>query len=292
MIVSVVLKNPKLEVLRDSRPDQLEYLAHADPDAYAELVTAAEQQQRSVDRVIEALDALGVEARVRPRQQFDGPDEGAALVVAVGGDGTVLDVSHRVVGVPLVGINSDPDRSVGYFCAARAENCAGMLRAFMEDTARVVRLHRIAIDVDGVRHPFPCMNDILVTNQNPGMMSRYVLTAGQRSEKQASSGVWISTPAGSTAGIRSAGGTVMPLEGALVQYLVREPYAPGSVHYELLRGIRHLREGLSLRSLMDGGRLYIDGPHITAPFPLGATLRLSEGPSLDLVGIHPELRER
>lgn len=138
----------------------------------------------------------------------------------------------------------------------------------------------------------PCMNDLLVTNSNPAMMSRYVITSGERSETHASSGVWISTPAGSTAGIRSAGGTVMPLQGALMQYLVREPYTTGLARYPLLRGVRHLSEGLAIRSLMDDGRVYVDGPYISIPFPLGSTLALGEGPRLRVVDMDVDRRER
>ena len=137
-----------------------------------------------------------------------------------------------------------------------------------------------------------CRRDLLVTNQNPAMMSRYVLSAGQRLETHASSGMWISTPAGSTAGIRSAGGTVMPLEGSLIQYLVREPYTAGPARYPLLKGVRELEEGLMLRSLMEGGVVYVDGPYIQIPFQLGAELRLIRGPSLRVVGLDPARRER
>jgi hypothetical protein len=150
----------------------------------------------------------------------------------------------------------------------------------------------MSLSLDGEPLGTPCLNDVLVANENPCMMSRYVLRAGSRAEKQSSSGIWISTPAGSTAGIRSAGGTVMPLEGSLLQYLVREPYTPRTVRYELLRGVRHLREGLSVQSLMQGGQLYVDGPWLKVPFGLGACLDIEEGPPLCVLGMDPSLRER
>lgn len=150
----------------------------------------------------------------------------------------------------------------------------------------------MSLRIDGALLPATCLNDVLVTNQNPGMMSRYVLSAGSRSEKQSSSGVWISTAAGSTAGIRSAGGTVLPLEGDLCQYLVREPFLGRNTRFELLRGVRHLREGLRIRSLMEDGMIYLDGPFDTVRFGLGTLLEVGAGPRLVLVGMDPELRER
>ena len=45
-----------------------------------------------------------------------------------------------------------------------------------------------------------------------------------KKESQKSSGVLISTAAGSHAWIKSAGGKILPLESTKFEYLVREPY--------------------------------------------------------------------
>jgi NAD+ kinase len=288
----VVFKKSKLDDLTERSPERLEQLRANDAIAWQELVDSSQQQHDSNERVVEALERCGIRSTLLARDAFHGPEAETDLVIAVGGDGTVLDVSHRVEEVPVLGINSDPNRSVGYFCATDAAGLPDVLERWQRGRLGMYTLHRMRICVDGLDYPYPCMNDLLVANQNPGMMSRYVISAGQRSEKQSSSGVWISTPAGSTAGIRSAGGTVMPLEGALCQYLVREPFLGRTMRFDLLRGVRHLREGLRLTSLMDGGRIYIDGPYLTLPFPLGSVLSIHEGPLLRMVGMHPELRER
>lgn len=288
----VVFKKSKLEDLGERSPEMLDQLRVNDERAWNELVTSDAQQRASHERVVASLEAHGFRATLLGRDQFRGPEADTDLVIAVGGDGTVLDVSHRVHDVPVLGVNSDPLRSVGYFCATDAAGLDDVLEAYVRGTLGMYTLHRMRIHVDGREYPYPCMNDLLVANQNPGMMSRYILAAGTRSEKQASSGVWISTPAGSTAGIRSAGGTVMPLEGALCQYLVREPFLGRTQRFDLLRGVRHLREGLRVTSLMDGGRIYVDGPYLSIPFPLGSVLSIHEGPLLRMLGMNPELRER
>jgi NAD+ kinase len=288
----VVAKTPKLDVLRESQPSVVDELRRRDASAFDALEAGAARQRASLDRTLHELDAAGVRAKLLTRAEFAGPEADTDFVLAVGGDGTVLDVSHRLERTPLLGVNSDPETSVGYFCACDAEGLRGVVEDLIAGRAHHVTLHRISIFVNGVRYPFPCLNDILVTNENPAAMSRYVIRAGRRAEAQASSGIWISTPAGSTGGIRSAGGTVMPLEGALIQYFVREPYAPKLGRYELLRGVRHLREGLEIRSRMTDGRVYIDGPYLEFSFALGDVLELTEGPPLRIVGMHPALRER
>lgn len=292
MKACVVTKTSKLDVLLDSDPSGVHHLAERDPHAYAEMLASASTQHRSNATVAETLARYGIDSVWFRRDFFSEVPAGCDVVIVVGGDGTVLDVSHRVFDLPVIAINSDPARSVGYYSACTSDDLGPVLEKWLEGTIEQCTLARLRLTVDGEQVPWPCLNDILVCNENPCMMSRYVIMAGQRSEKQSSSGLWISTAAGSTAGIRSAGGTVMPLEGALIQYLIREPYVPRGVRYELLRGVRHLREGLRISSLMPGGRLYIDGPWMVIPFGLGALLELSEGPPFRILGMDPAVRER
>ncbi len=292
MNVQVVLKRSKLSTLEQRKPGAVDALRTVDPAAWGDLVAADAAQRASEERVRQTLEELGHTARFLTRADFAGPEPDTDLVVTVGGDGTMLDVSHRVSTTPVLGVNSDRARSVGYFCATDAGGLRDALVAWQAGVARVVSLHRLQLHIDGQPFPTPCINDLLVTSANPGMMSRYVISAGGRSEKHASSGVWVSTAAGSTAGIRSAGGTVLPLEGDLIQYLVREPFAARHRGYELLRGVRHMHEGLQVRSLMEDGMIYVDGPFLAVAFGLGAELSLSPGPMLRVIGMDPERRER
>ena len=79
---------------------------------------------------------------------------------------------------------------------------------------------RLAIDLEG-RRLQPALNDVLVAHVQPAATSRYRLTLGRRSEEHRSSGLWVATAAGSTAGIRSAGGRPMPLTSRRIQFRAR-----------------------------------------------------------------------
>jgi NAD+ kinase len=249
------------------------------------------RHHHTVEQVEAALTKLGWDYDVVSSQAFTGPN-GHDVVITLGGDGMVLHASHQTIGVPLLGINSDPERSIGYFCATGGEGALAVLEAFGQERLETFRLHRLKIELDGTTAGPPALNDVLVANANPGETSRYSLVAGSRVERQKSSGIWISTPAGSTAGIRSAGGVVLPLHGAQLQYLVREPVFSKNDHYELLRGVRDLDEGLMVVSHMPAGYAYIDGPHVQVPLPLGATLRVSAHQPLVILGLEPARRER
>jgi NAD+ kinase len=293
MNIAVIHKIPKLERLRDSSPDRLKSIRSGAPELFRSLQSGAERQWASIHSVVEVVEDRADRISVYSQMEFESlPDDDLDLVIVIGGDGTVLDVSHRVEDTPMLAINSDPQRSVGYFCACGAEGAGAALDRFLAGASIRATLHRLAVYINGEKYPYPCMNDLLVVNQHPAMMSRYMLTAGELQEKHSSSGIWISTPAGSTAGIRSAGGAVLPLRAAMLQYLVREPYNPRGPGYLLHRGIRHISEGLHIRSLMSNGRIYVDGPYLEIDFDYGDELSIREAPPIQLLDVHPELRGR
>lgn len=292
MKATLVHKIPKLDTLRMEDHDLPERLSERSPDLYRALHSAKKRQDLSLEKVIEAFGNEGFDIDVQTQTEFKGPDADSDVVVVVGGDGTVLDVSHNVRTTPVIAINSDPERSVGVFCACAADQARRAAQRVRDGQAIPTTLHRMRVTLNGEDFIYPALNDVLVANAHPAMMSRYILTAGTISERHASSGMWISTPAGSTGGIRSSGGTVLPISGRMLQYLVREPFNPRGSAYRLSRGVRHLYEGLRVQSLMRGGRVYIDGPYHELAFELGDILELDEGPSLQILDIHSELRGR
>lgn len=255
------------------------------------LVASHDTHQSTLQSTVAALDSLGWQAEIVQVAEFAGPVD-HDLVISVGGDGTVLAASHQTLEVPLVGINSDPERSVGYFCATDSAGALGVLTAFQTGELSAYELHRLRIEVDGKIAGVPVLNEVLVVNENPAATSRYAVIAGTRVEHHRSSGIWISTPAGSTAGIRSAGGAVLPLEVPLLQYLVREPVVSSMVHYELQRGVRELNEGITVVSEMREGYAYIDGPYEGIRLGLGARMHVSAHVPLKIMGLEPARRER
>ena len=56
------------------------------------------------------------------------------LVFTFGGDGTLLAASHAVSGVPILGVNSAPSHSVGFFCGAQSGGADKAICAAMRGT--------------------------------------------------------------------------------------------------------------------------------------------------------------
>lgn len=195
------------------------------------------------------------------------------LVITVGGDGTVLNASHFVDKSPIMGIKSFGRKSVGYFCAATRQTMEKYIRQLIEGKRKPIDLHRLQVSINGQKLDELALNDVLFTHISPASTSKYKLAIGEKAEEQKSSGVWVSTAAGSTAAIRAAGGKVLSLDSDKIEYLVREPYAV-SARYKMLRGVLSANSTVSIKSLLPLGTLFIDGGTTQYPAPQGAVVKI------------------
>lgn len=271
--VVLLAKRSALSRIRTSPPHPAEARrVEADP----EVREAHTQGAEALARVQEVLAARRVETRLRTNSWATPEDvRWADAVVSVGGDGTFLMATHAVedgVRTPLLGVNSAPGSSHGYFCAA-AE--AGAFEEALGRLGEARPLWRMRVRVNGAPLPVLATNDVLFASLSAGGTARYELGG----EAQKSSGVWVATAAGSSAALRSAGGEALgPLDKAL-QFRVRELFAvDGRVCHEARGG--HLPPDLSIRSKMLGAGLFFDGRHDAIPVRFGdvVTFEHSESP--------------
>ena len=290
--ILVAYKKSRLEHYAERDGADLDaFPVRADEEDREALQRGHDIHRAGVDRVREHLEAEGLAFEHMYRNEVDRTDD-YDLIIAVGGDGTVLDLSHRVTDAPILAVNSHPEESVGYFCAGIVDEFPEMLDRTLDGTLSSHELARFVVEVNGEPLSPPVLNDVLISHTNPGAVSRYRIAAGQRDpEHQRSSGIWISTPAGSTAAIRSAGGLVLPIGCRCLEYLVREPYPLPDRPYRVRQGIQPIRHRLEVRSEMQQGRIFIDGPHIEHPFEFGDHLRIDgDAPPLRIVGLDVERR--
>lgn len=246
-------------------------LAGRDP-LVADIVRAHERHSASMRAIREGLERRGLDATWRHDWSDLDPDD-FDLVVTIGGDGTVLHASHSIGDTPVLGINSSPETSVGYFTAGGAADLGGLLDRFLGGELPPTPLYRMEVRVNGEVIAARALNDALFSHAIPASTTRYVLRVGDAAEEQLSSGVWVCTAAGSTAAVRAAGGKVMRCGSRRLQFVVREPGpltgADGMRWPELVRGIAPGEGGISIRSKTSSARLYIDGPHLVHPIDFG-----------------------
>ena len=248
-------------------------IAHATPGLAGQVKAAAREQERTLLAIEKTLARHGVEPR---RLSVDALDEAAGqalaaarLVVTVGGDGTLLYTSQWVTGGAILGVNSAPRSSIGHLALARREDFSQILDQIASGTLQPIPVTRLAVELDGQRL-LPALNDVLLTHASPAATSRYRLTLGGSSEEHRSSGLWISTATGSTAGIRSAGGRPMPLRSRRLQFRARELYREAGGPADLASGYLPPGGELAVESAMEQGFLFLDGSRRATPFPFGA----------------------
>lgn len=265
-------------------------LLRAGHPTMAQLEHAHRAHEETLAEVAGALESLRADVRTVAADWIRG-EVHAELVVTVGGDGTLLSTSHAVgPGVPVLGINSAPRSSVGFFCGASKGGARKAIAAALAGKLGATTLARLRVDKDGRLLHRRVLNDVLFCHASPAATSRYFLRRVQRGkvveEAHRSSGVWMGPAAGSTAAMRSAGGRVLPLRSRALQWVVREPYRPRGSPLRLARGLVAPGAHLSLVSQMDEARLYVDGPHEMWRCELGEELvvQLSEEP-LTVLGL-------
>ena len=278
----VVLKQSTVD--RAERPDGLaggrmrELIRH-DDHSVAEIRASHAEHTASAREVRRRLRARGVHVTERTELPAR-PIRGYDLVVAVGGDGMVLGVSHAVRDdTPVLGVNSAPSFSVGFLSGCTAAGLDATLDAFEAGRLRPVEVQRLQVRVGGQALGEPVLNDVLFCADNPAMMSRYVLIWPDGEEVQRSSGVWVSTPAGSTSALASAGGPILPIAARQFAFLVREPYAPPGVSVRYRSAVLDESQVLRIESRTLEASVFVDGTHRRRPVLFGEVLE---------VGLHPQ----
>lgn len=199
------------------------------------------------------------------------------LIITVGGDGTFLEASRYMTNQVIVGVNSAPSQSVGNYCLANASNFEAKLAKILNKEYEICSLQRIRVHFPN-KATSDALNDILICHENPSMLSRYFLEIGKKREEQRSSGIWVSTASGSSAGIQSAGGKVLNNTDKKFQYLPRELYQGIFPKYTLTGKTLNEKQVLSITSIMRKGKIFIDGARHNYPFHYGDKIKIKLSP--------------
>jgi NAD+ kinase len=261
-------KEPRFLKLMDEGHASVQRVQVAHDEHYQTLaVLEAELERRKI--------AYECKARVELNNRIV---EDVDLVISVGGDGTFLDASHHIRSVPLLGINSATSSSFGHFCAGNRENLPEVLDRLLSGELLCNKLLRLQLFLNGQELPTPILNEVLICHSSPAGTSRYFIEVGGHIEEQRSSGIWIGPPAGSTAAIYAAGGTILPILERQFQYVVREPFQRPYESWRLFKGLIPETDTIKITSQMRAGAIFVDGTHIVHPFLLGVELAIKRSP--------------
>lgn len=118
------------------------------------------------------------------------------VVVVVGQDGLVANTAKYVGNVPIVAVNPDPGRFDGVLLPFQMREARSAVARVLEQRARTRDVTLAEANLhDGQK--LLAFNDLFIGTSSH-VSARYVLRAGRQSEPQSSSGMIVSTGAGST----------------------------------------------------------------------------------------------
>ena len=275
--VLVVVKETALARLAlDRRPGPRhlrDLIAKSDPSV-ANIRPAHDEHEASVALVLSALRERRISFRTRSKIPTL-PIRGVDLVVTVGGDGMVLGVSHTVRdGTPILGVNSAPSFSVGYLTGCLGTTFGATLDALRQGQVPLA-VQRLRVQIGRRVLAEPVLNDALFCADNPAVMTRYRLEFPGGEELQRSSGIWVSTPAGSTSALTSAGGPLLPLTSRQFAFIAREPYAPPGSAVRYKSAVLMTGDHLTLECRIMDASVFLDGSHRRYPVALAERVMFS-----------------
>ncbi|MBX9573646.1 MAG: hypothetical protein K2X77_32390 [Candidatus Obscuribacterales bacterium] len=249
------------------------YIEHSGSN-FSEYEEEDEEYQRSVELVTKqvdpALKTQYVDRKFVPNFVFSKKD----IIVALGQDGLVANVAKYAAAQPIIGVNPDPKRIDGVLVPVPATQLDQAIDAIMQEKAKLAMVTLAEITTnDGQR--LLAFNDLFVGAQTH-ISARYQLTYGSRSEEQSSSGIVISTGAGSTgwlssmfnmvagiasfSGARAAQPIKMPWNSSQLIFVVREPFASKHSQSNIVAGYVDDSQSLKIESRMpSGGTIFSDG---------------------------------
>lgn len=199
---------------------------------------------------------------------------GKGLIIVVGGDGTFLRAAHHTDKTPILAVSSDTRYNEAFYAQASPKDFARKFKKILEGKYRIRKLPRLEAKIGGEKLPYLAVNEMFVGNKHPYHTSRYTLQVKGRKEFQKSSGILITTKAGSTGWAKSAAKKTLKIPKNGFGYVVREPYRGRLTKPKLLQGNLSAKEKIRITSSLHKGIVVIDSSEKTFKFTDGMKLEV------------------
>lgn len=265
-----------LENVASTRGESVKAAAAAADAEFAEMEAEHATYEAAVGQLLSKLD-MGVQVQRMDRSFLPnyvfGPND---VVVTIGQDGLVANTAKYALGLPIVAVNPDPSRIDGILLPFPLEKARPAVQRALEGRARL-REVTLAMAQLNNGQKLLAFNDFFIGRRSH-VSARYRIKLGTRSEEQSSSGILISTGAGSTgwlssvfnmasgvAGLSGApAGALSPVrmewEDPRLAYVVREPFISRSSRAGIVAGILGAGEDIVVESMMGSeGVIFSDG---------------------------------
>jgi NAD kinase len=278
--IVVVTRRTRLEELVDrfnTLPQAKFYIEHMGLD-FSDYEREHEVFCSAARRVMHDLDRLGrkvqrIDWTFLPSFIFARGD----AVIVLGRDGLVSNTAKYLNGQPIVGVNPDPARIDGILLPFEPATAAAGVACVVEGKAVYHEITMAAVHLNDGQHLL-AFNDFYL-GQRTHVSSRYSLSWRGKTERQSSSGVLVSTGAGSTGWLSSTQNMAVAVSSLLLgeraprlpvlrlgwddprlAFVVREPFRSRASDVKLTAGLLDPGEELAFESHMpEGGVIFSDG---------------------------------
>lgn len=195
------------------------------------------------------------------------------LIVVIGQDGLVANTAKYSKGCPIIAVNPDKQRYDGVLLPFDTFDFVGGVEKVLENNyeSKTMRFAEAKLN-DGQR--LLAFNDLFIGAASH-ISARYKISFNQNTEEQSSSGLIISTPAGSTGWLSSIFNMAYGVTGMFEKklkpkrpklkdnellFVVREPFESIRTQTGITAGIIKNQNHLTIESLMPiGGVVFSDG---------------------------------
>ena len=170
----------------------------------------------------------------------DAPMEAADVIVALGGDGFMLQTLHgtEALSAPVYGMNRG---TIGFLMNEYGEGDL-VERLEAAELAEINPLRMTSWDVNGTRHQALAINEVSLLRAGPQAAKLRITVDGRlRMDELVCDGALVSTPAGSTAYNYSAHGPVLPIGSDVLAMTAVAAFRPRRWRGALLPKTAHVR---------------------------------------------------
>jgi NAD+ kinase len=245
-------------------------------DSAATLIACLRRRQISVCAASEEMpaeQASGV--RLVPRAALT---QGAQLLVAIGGDGTLLQAARFAAhgGVPLLGINRG---RLGFLTDVLPQDIEAAVEAVLAGSCSVERRALLAarlLHADGSRDEQVALNDVVLLRRETGRMLDFETRVdGRFVNSHSGDGFVVATATGSTAYALSCGG---PIIDPALDVLVMAPICPHTMSDRpiIVSGASHIEIALREQDSQSRADITCDGMPLAGMEP-GDRLQIGAG---------------
>ena len=277
--VIIVTRKTELEELTarfNSVPQAQFYLEHAGQD-FSPIAQSHQQYHEVLGGIREVipnrLKCQVIERGFLPQFKFGEAD----MIITIGPDGLVVNTAKYLDGQPILPVNPDPQHIDGVLLPF---NASTFTAAFEHSLRQELSIKAVTMAETKLNNGQRLLgfNDLFIGARSH-VSARYDIAQGENSEFQSSSGIIVSTGAGSTGWLQSiyagAAGVVKALGGHVIEpvnggripwdtdhliYAVREPFPSKVSGTQMTFGTINKRQPLTIISHMpDNGVIFSDG---------------------------------